>query len=728
MSSLWTVTVDQEWIAWLTFDLPDRKVNTLTAAAMTELRGILDQFPGDRQIRALVITSAKRDSFIVGADIDELAAITSVEDAQTKARTGREVFDTLQAVSLPTIAVIDGACLGGGLEMALACDYRLVTDRDKTSLGFPEVNLGIIPGWGGTQRLPSLVGLTQALQMILSGKPVDGPKAYRVGLADGIVAPQFLKEQTYRFVDRVSGASGRREVLARRRAAVPFPMRLLAATWPGRRLIYGRVKRQVLARTKGHYPAPLEALQVVSATHRRRNVDGGAVETEAFARLIGTAISRNLVWLFQAGQRLKKGVRTSSKPPHPISAAGVVGAGIMGSGIACALSNAGISVRMKDVQWEVVAKGMASAASIYRRRVKRRRMTPDQMSLAMHRIAPTVDDVGFGGLDLVIEAVVEDLQIKKTVLRSIEKHVRPDTIIATNTSSLSLESLAGDLAHPERFVGLHFFNPVDRMPLVEVVAAGRTSPGTLVAAAALVRRLGKIPMVVGDCAGFLVNRILLPYLIESAWMFEEGTEIERIDGLLEKFGMPMGPLALVDEVGLDIGYKVAKVLEDAYGDRMRVPGALGAIAENGDFLGKKSGCGFYRYRNGRRRPNRRLGRLARRSRQVDGVRARTLSDEEIVDRAILIMVNEAARCIGEGVVEGPEAVDMAMVLGTGFAPFRGGLLRYADERGVSAIKARLDELSSAFGDRFTSAPLIDSIADKGGGFYGSASGGVQDAK
>ena len=728
MSSPWTVTVDQEWIAWLTFDLPDRKVNTLTAAAMTELRGILDQFPGDRQIRALVITSAKRDSFIVGADIDELAAITSVEDAQTKARTGREVFDTLQAVSLPTIAVIDGACLGGGLEMALACDYRLVTDRDKTSLGFPEVNLGIIPGWGGTQRLPSLVGLTQALQMILSGKPVDGPKAYRVGLADGIVAPQFLKEQTHRFVDRVSGASGRREVLARRRAAVPFPMRLLAATWPGRRLIYGRVKHQVLARTKGHYPAPLEALQVVSATHHRRNVDGGAVETEAFARLTGTAISRNLVWLFQAGQRLKKGVRTSSKPPHPISAAGVVGAGIMGSGIACALSNVGISVRMKDVRWEVVAKGMASAASIYRRRVKRRRMTPDQMSLAMHRIAPTVDDVGFGGLDLVIEAVVEDLQIKKTVLRSIEKHVRPDTIIATNTSSLSLESLAGDLAHPERFVGLHFFNPVNRMPLVEVVAGGRTSPGTLVAATALVRRLGKIPMVVGDCAGFLVNRILLPYLIESAWMFEEGTEIERIDGLLEKFGMPMGPLALVDEVGLDIGYKVAKVLEDAYGDRMRVPGALGAIAENGDFLGKKSGCGFYRYRNGHRRPNRRLGRLARRSRQVDGVRARTLSDEEIVDRAILIMVNEAARCIGEGVVEGPEAVDMAMVLGTGFAPFRGGLLRYAEERGVSSIKARLGELSSAFGDRFTSAPLIDSIADNGGGFYGSASGGVQDAK
>ncbi len=728
MSSPWTVTVDQEWIAWLTLDLPGRKVNTLTAAVMTELGGILDQFPGDRQIRALVITSAKRDSFIVGADIDELAAIKNVDDAQAKARAGREVFDTLQAVALPTIAVIDGACLGGGLEMALACDYRLVTDGDKTSLGLPEVNLGILPGWGGTQRLPNLIGLTRALQMILTGKAVDGPKAYRVGLADGIVAPQFLKEQTHRFVDRVLGASGRREVFKRRRSAVPFPMRLLAATWPGRQLIYGRVERQVLARTRGHYPAPLEALQVVSGTHRRRSVDGGAVETEAFARLTGTSISRNLVWLFQAGQRLKKGVSPSSKPPRPISAVGVVGAGIMGSGIAWALSNAGISVRMKDVQWEAVVKGMASVASIYRRRVKRRRMTPDQMNLAMHRIAPTVDDVGFGRLDLVIEAVVEDLQIKKTVLRSIEKHVRPDTIIATNTSSLSLEALAGDLAHPERFVGLHFFNPVNRMPLVEVVAAGRTSPETLVAAAAFVKRLGKIPMVVGDCAGFLVNRILLPYLIESAWMFEEGTEIERIDGLLEKFGMPMGPLALVDEVGLDVGYKVAKVLEDAYGDRMHVPGAFGAIAESGDFLGKKSGCGFYRYRNGHRRPNRRLGRLAKRSREVDGVRARELSDEEIVDRAILIMVNEAARCIGEGVVEGPEAVDMAMVLGTGFAPFRGGLLRYADECGVSGIKARLGELASAFGDRFTAAPLIDSIADNGGGFYGSASGGVIDAK
>jgi 3-hydroxyacyl-CoA dehydrogenase/enoyl-CoA hydratase/3-hydroxybutyryl-CoA epimerase len=332
-------------------------------------------------------------------------------------------------------------------------------------------------------------------------------------------------------------------------------------------------------------------------------------------------------------------------------------------------------------------------------------MTEGQMNMAMHRIAPTVDYNGFGNADVVVEAVAEDLEIKTKVLREIEQCVRPDAIIATNTSSLPLSELADCLDRPERFVGLHFFNPVNRMPLVEVVSEKRTSHETIVAATELMRRLGKTPMVVGDCAGFLVNRILLPYLIESAWMFEEGADAQRIDQLLEAFGMPMGPLALVDEVGLDIGYKVAKVLETAYGDRMHVPEALGAVAGTPDCLGKKTGCGFYRYRNGHKKPNRRVERLAKQARRTDGV------------TAVLIMVNEAARCLQEHVVEDPAQLDMAMVMGTGFAPFRGGLLRYADDRGLADIKKRLDELAEQFGDRFKSAPLLEEIADNGGHFY-----------
>jgi 3-hydroxyacyl-CoA dehydrogenase/enoyl-CoA hydratase/3-hydroxybutyryl-CoA epimerase len=454
----------------------------------------------------------------------------------------------------------------------------------------------------------------------------------------------------------------------------------------------------------------------VRRTYRRRGANAAVIESEAFGELAVTSISRNLVWLFQAAQRLKKSRPVGGDRPA-IDKVAVVGAGIMGGGIAWALARAGITVRLKDINWEALARGTAAAASAFRSLVKRRKMTRFEMTMAMHRICPTVESTGFGDVDLVIEAVAEDMEIKKKVLADIEDHVRPDTIICTNTSSLSLGEMSEALKHPERFVGLHFFNPVPRMPLVEVVGGPRTSNETVVAAAELVNRIGKTPLLVGDCAGFLVNRILLPYLVESAWMFQEGVRPQRIDRLLEAFGMPMGPLALVDEVGLDVGFKVAKVLEDAYGQRMHVPQALGAVAESGEFLGRKSGAGFYRYRKGRKKPNRRVEKFARDARREDGATVRQLTDDEIVDRAILIMVNEAARCLQEGVIADPEALDMAMVMGTGFAPFRGGLLKYADERGVAHIRDRLAELATEFGDRFKAAPLIEEIAGNGGRFY-----------
>ncbi|MHC4480870.1 MAG: 3-hydroxyacyl-CoA dehydrogenase NAD-binding domain-containing protein, partial [Planctomycetota bacterium] len=675
----------------------------------------LDEQVAGAAVKALVVRSAKKDSFIVGADIDELARIRDENDARAKSEAGKAVFARLAALSLPTVAVIHGACLGGGLELALACRYRVVTDHPKTSLGVPEVNLGIIPGWGGTLRLPRLVGLPQALTMICTGKPLKGRRAYKAGLADAIAAAPFVEDATRRFIDQILTRKGAAEVGKRRRRAQPRIMRLLAATPPTRALIYRQTARQILKRTKGHYPAPLEALGAVRAAFGRGAPPRDtSAETDAFARLVCTPISRNLLWLFQAGQRMKK---TGASGDAPVARAGVVGAGIMGSGIAWAFSNAGLAVRLRDVDWDAVGRGMGAAAAAFRALVKRRKMTKGQMNLAMHRIAPAVDYTGFGDVDVVVEAVAEDLEVKKKVLREIEQHVRPDTIIATNTSSLSVAELADCLDRPQRFVGLHFFNPVNRMPLVEVVAEKRTSHETVVAATALMRRMDKIPMVVSDCAGFLVNRILLPYLIESTWMFEEGADARRIDGLLEAFGMPMGPLALVDEVGLDIGYKVAKVLETAYGSRMHVPEALGAVAGTPDCLGRKTGCGFYRYRNGGKKPNRRVARLARQARRTDGVTARQLTDDEIVDRAILIMVNEAARCLQEHVVDDPAQLDMAMVMGTGFAPFRGGLLRYADERGVTDIKERLDQLAEQFGDRFKAAALLEEIADNGGHFH-----------
>jgi 3-hydroxyacyl-CoA dehydrogenase/enoyl-CoA hydratase/3-hydroxybutyryl-CoA epimerase len=719
----WTVHVDEAWIAWLTFDRPGEKVNTFTEATLLELEERLDELAANEAIKAVAIRSGKTDAFIAGADIGELATMNDAEDARAKARAGLAVFEKIESLPVPSIAVIHGACLGGGLEMALACTYRLVTDDPKTTLGLPEVNLGIIPGWGGTQRLPRVIGLGAALGLILAGKPVAGRKAHRMGLADGIVAPAFLEPQTRAFLDRVQSARGRRSALARRRRARPRLLRALERTAPGRWLMCAKAWRDVTRKTKGLYPAPLEALGVLRRTAGPRlHPRGFNIETEAFSRLACTSISRNLVWLFQTSQRLKRA--GADAPDRPATRAAVVGAGIMGGGIAWALSRAGLAVRLKDISWPAVAQGMAAAARIFDGLAKRRKMAEHEVSLAMHRISGTVDYSGFAGADVVVEAVVEDLAIKKAVLREIEAAVGPDTIICTNTSSLPLADLAGALRDPKRFVGLHFFNPVNRMQLVEVVACRKTSRRTLAAAVDVVRRMGKLPVVVGDCPGFLVNRILLPYLIESAWMFEEGVEAERIDAALERFGMPMGPIALVDEVGIDTGYKVAKVLESAYGPRMHVADVLGQVVERAGLQGRKSGRGFYIYdkstRNGHRKPNPDVTDLVDAARRRDGVSAARLSDDEIVDRAVLIMVNEAARCLEEGIAPDPETIDMAMVMGTGFAPFRGGLLRYADERGVDAIKRRLDELAVTCGDRFRPVPLVERLAKRGAAFHGSS--------
>ena len=718
MKQAWTLKIDDQWIAWLTFDMPGEKVNTFTQETLAELDTLLDELAPNEEIKAVVIRSGKPDCFIAGADIEELAKINTPQEAKDKSRVGHAVFAKIAALPVPTVAAINGSCLGGGLEMSLACDYRIVTDHPKTSLGLPEVNLGILPGWGGTQRLPRLLGLPRALPLILAGRAMPGRRAYRIALADAVAAPEFLEDDTRRFVERVLKRSGRREIAQRRKKRQPTFLRYLTGNPLGRWLVYYQARRQIMIKTHGLYPAPLKALEVIRKTFRRASLqDGLAIEADGFAELACTSISRNLVWIFQASQRIKKAGPSTKHDLPSIRSGGVVGAGIMGGGIAWALSNAGIRVRMKDINWDAVATGLASAARMFRAMVKRRKMTDNELNLAMHRIAGTIDYTGFDALDIVIEAVAENIQLKKQVLREIEEHVRPDTIICTNTSSLDLNELAGALRNPKRFVGLHFFNPVNRMPLVEVIGGRATSKEAIVVATELVKRFKKTPIVVGDCPGFLVNRILLPYLVESAWMFEEGVDIQRIDRLLEQFGMPMGPLSLVDEVGLDVGYKVAKVLEDAYGKRMQVPCALGDVVDLGELTGKKNGSGFYLYNNGHKKPNPKVTSVIAEARKKDHISAQDLTDDQIIDRAILIMVNEAARCLEEGVVDDPEALDFAMIMGTGFAPFRGGLLHYADQRGVGEIKQRLEELAVSFGDRFAPAPLIEKIASNGGYFY-----------
>jgi 3-hydroxyacyl-CoA dehydrogenase/enoyl-CoA hydratase/3-hydroxybutyryl-CoA epimerase len=725
MKSPWTLHIDDQWIAWLTLDVPGEKVNVLSAQVMRELDSLLDQLAGNESIKAVAVRSGKAKGFIAGADIHELATIGDAADARVKATSGQAVFSMLSLMPVPTIAVIHGACMGGGLELALACHYRLVTDDPDTKLAAPEVKLGILPGWGGTQRLPRLIGLAGALDMILTGRDVSGRSAYKMGLVDGVVAPEFLEEQTQRFINRILQSRGKREVLKRRGSARPRLMRLLEGTSPGRALIYRRARRDVQEKTHGHYPAPIETIEVIRATYRKTTLtDGMEIEADAFAKLACTDVSRNLVWLFQASKRQAKAIQAGdSAPARPMGSAAVVGAGIMGSGIAWALANAGFNVRLQDINWDAVTSGTARAADMFRALVVRRKMTEGQLNVAMHRIAGTTDYTGFQHVNVVIEAVAEDMTIKKKVLRDIESRVSADTIICTNTSSLSLEELAASLSNPRRFVGLHFFNPVNRMPLVEVVPCNATTQRTIIEAADLVRRINKTPIIVGKCAGFLVNRILIPYLVEAAWMVEEGIDAQRIDRLLEGFGMPMGPLALADEVGLDVGFKAAKVLEAAYGERMRVAMALDRVVTLGGLYGRKSGKGIYLYNNGHRKVNPDIDSLLEDARRADGITINGgLSDQQIIDRAVLIMVNEAARCIDEGVVGNVEALDVAMVLGTGFAPFRGGLLRYADARGIAAVHGRLKELAAKYGERFAPAPLIERMAAHSTAFYAKGSG------
>lgn len=716
MSEAWTLKKEDDGFAWLTFDRPGEKVNSFTIDAMDELDKRIEQVSGDSSIKALVIVSGKKDSFIVGADIDELGQIKTEAEARAKAEKGQGVFSKIASLRIPTAAVINGACMGGGLEMSLACDYRIVSDDAKTSLALPEVNLGILPGWGGTQRLPRIVGLSQALTMILTGKTFNARKAYKSGLADGIVANEFMVEQVRAFMARAMAEGGRVKILNRRRSCEARMMRIMASNPLTRSLIFSGAHKQVMSKSKGQYPAPLEALDVVRSTYGRDISTGLPIEAAALGRLAVTPICKNLIRLFNISQDAKKG---PEKGAGAMQRSAVVGAGAMGGGIAWALSNAGMTVRLKDINWDAIAMGTAAAAGMFKASVKRRKMKPNAMNVAMHRISGATDYSGFSNVDVVVEAVVENMDLKKRVLKEIEDATNPETIICTNTSSLPISELAEALDHPERFVGLHFFNPVNRMLLVEVIPGEKTSQATIDAAVSLVRRLGKTPIVAGECAGFLVNRILLPYIVEAARMFEEGVSAERIDQALEDFGMPMGPLTLADEVGLDVGFKVAKVLEDAYGPRMEVAPGLGRIVESGENLGKKTGRGFYIHsKKGKKSiktANTEAERLAR-----GEMRHCDLSDQEIVDRAVLVMVNEAARCIEEGVVSNPETLDMAMVFGTGFAPFRGGVLHYAEERGLSEITTRLRELAEKYGDRFSPDALLEQTASNGGHFQSKA--------
>ncbi len=687
----------------LTLDVPDARVNILASAVLEELASLLERLP-HVGLRGLVVTSGKPRTFVAGADVHEIWDIRTPEQGEAAAARGQAIFQRLATLPFPTLAAIDGACLGGGTELALACRFRVVSDFEKTGIGLPEVRLGILPGFGGSTRLPRLVGLTTALDMILTGKTLDAKRALKCGLADDLLPKEDFTTRAITWLSTRLDAAAYGRVLAtraaaRKKATAPLPPWLLEGNPLGRAFVFGQAKKGVLKETRGNYPAPLEILDLLPTTMRGPIPDALAAEARACGRLLVTPEHKNLTALFFLGEAVKKEPPTPAAVP--VNAAAVLGAGTMGGGIAQVLADAGVDVRLKDVAPEAVGKGLRAAYEVFERRVRRRRLTPAQRDRLMRRIAGTTDFAGFARLDVAIEAIVEKMEVKQAVLAEVEALLPAHAILMTNTSSLDIDAMASRMRDPSRLVGLHFFNPVDRMPLVEVIVGKRTAPAAMETAVALTRRLGKTPVVVQNAPGFLVNRILMPYLNEGLHLFREGVHIEALDAAMTEFGMPMGPLRLLDEIGLDVADKVSHILGAAFGDRVDPAGVLEPMVTGGR-SGRKNGLGFYRYRGKETTPDPAVYPLADRpSREV--IQAGPAAWRE---RMVLAMVNEAARCLEERVVATSALVDLAMIMGTGFPPFRGGLLRHADVLGLPSVVERLRGLEKEHGVRFAPCEVL----------------------
>jgi 3-hydroxyacyl-CoA dehydrogenase / enoyl-CoA hydratase / 3-hydroxybutyryl-CoA epimerase len=703
-----TLEIGGDGVAWLVFDRPDSRHNILSGAVLRRLDSLLGEIEAGAaagRIRSVVVRSGKDASFIAGADVNEIGAITDEAEAAAGAAAGQRVFRRLDLLPVPVVAAVDGICLGGGTELILACDVRIASDRPETRIGLPEIRLGIIPGFGGTTRLPRVIGLSDALGMILTGSAVSARRAQRTGLISERTHPAILYDRARELA--LSLADG--ATPARRRPRLL--KRILDGTAPGRRIVLRQARRQVLRETRGQYPAPLEALRVVRRIARLPLDAALAVEAEAVGRLVVTDVSKNLIHIFRLMEAAKK-AGPPGAVPRPVERVAVLGAGVMGGGIAQLLAYRGFEVRLKDIATDALGLGLRHARGMFDRLVRRGRIERRDAERFMDAISPTLEYTGFATADMVIEAVVERMDVKQQVLREAEASVRPGCVLASNTSSLSITAMQSALDRPADFAGMHFFNPVHRMPLVEVIRGDATSDDTVATVLALTRQLEKTPVIVRDGPGFLVNRILAPYLNEAGWLLAEGASVEDVDRALRRFGMPMGPLRLLDEVGLDVARHAGAVMHAAFGERLAPPPPMAAMEGTG-LVGRKGGSGFYRYEGERERGVNAgiyaaLALPAKRSEVAEG---------EICDRTLLAMVNEAARILEEDIVAGPGDVDLGMITGTGFPPFRGGLLRWADASGLALVERRLSELAARHGARFEPAPMIRAAAASGRGFY-----------
>lgn len=657
----WKLERDADDIAWLEIDKQDGSANVLSAAVLSQLNDVLGELESALP-RGLVIHSGKSGGFIMGADIKEFTQIETPDQAYELVRQGQQVLDRLEDLACPSVAVINGFALGGGLELALACDYRIAIDTDKRILGLPEVQLGIHPGFGGTVRAVRTCGVRQAMPLMLTGNPVDVRKGRRIGLLDRITTGDAWRADARHLIQHQPAQH-----------TAPLLDKIL-----NNGLVRPLLRKKLIAQVAGkarkaHYPAPYAIIDLWTE-HGAKGGEAYVAEARSIAELMCTETSRNLVRVFFLQNRLKD---QGSDTAPPVEKVHVVGAGVMGGDIAAWCALRGLEVTLQDRELKYIAPALERAEKLFDKRIR----SEKERKETLERLKADVAGEGVASADLVIEAIFEDLEAKQTLYKNLQPSMKPGAILATNTSSIRLEKLRTVLDDPLRFIGIHFFNPVARLPLIEVIRCDDTEREALDIGIAFVRRIGKLPLECASAPGFVVNRILAPYTNEALLLAEDGVSLAAIDKAAVEFGMPMGPIELVDSVGIDVAAHVAKVLGNAY-DRP-IPSLLQKKVDAGE-LGRKSGQGFYRWEDGK------------------AVKPEGGADapDDIQDRLILPMLNEAVACLSEGVIDDADLLDAGVIFGTGFAPFRGGPLHYARSEGIDAIVARLSALESVYGERF----------------------------
>jgi 3-hydroxyacyl-CoA dehydrogenase/enoyl-CoA hydratase/3-hydroxybutyryl-CoA epimerase len=691
--------VRDDKICVLTFDRPGSSANVLDPATISELARELEFIIGAAGLKGLVFLSAKPSIFIAGADLHMFTGSVPSTELQEYLKLGQNLMNRIASLPFPSVAAIHGAALGGGYELCLACDYRLATLDRSTRIGLPETQLGLLPAWGGSKRLPRCVGLPAALDIIPAGKVLGPRPALAAGLVDELILDEDLLQVAVRMIGQ--GKPHRPSRWPTNNALVASVLGALA-------------RRRMQKKTRGNQPAVLKAAEVVAQSVRRSIPDSMAHERKALLGLVQTDACHNLVRGFFLQERARKRVLPGVVPqggPKPIARAAVIGAGVMGSGIAQWLSARKIPVILRDINAEQVGKGLKRIEKVYQEGVQRQLITPDEARAGLERIQAAPEEVPLGQVDLVIEAATEDLAVKKKIFHQLDELAGNDTILATNTSALPVSELAASTRLPARVLGLHFINPVHRMQLVELVVARQTAPEVLARGLEFTHQIGKLPVVAKDYPGFIVNRVLMPYLMEAVHLFEGGARLTDLDEAMLDFGMPMGPMRLLDEVGLDVALSIAQTLAAGFGDHLNVPELLRQMVQ-AQCLGRKRGLGFYDHQKGKRpTPHPQARALVR------GEKAMRLARAELQQRMVCAMVNEAVRCLEEQVAAEADDIDFAMVMGIGFAPFRGGPLRYADAYGAAKLVSAMRQLVDAGHTYFAPCAMLRDLAESGRKIY-----------